>query len=303
LAENKPILSMTGYASASRDTAAGRVVLELRSINSRFLDLVFRLPDDLRAAEAGLREVVASGVARGKVECRIALQKLPSDSRQPAIDRGLLAQLLTIADDIRALAPDAAPPSVADLMRWPGVMAEPASDPEALTRSVVELGRQALRELVASRAREGEKLGQAILERAERMSAIVARLEADAPALLAAFEQKLVERLRAALTDATTGSALPVAEAMERVRQEVTLYGIRIDIAEELSRLAVHIEELRRIVAGGGQVGKRLDFLMQELNREANTLGSKAANIDLTSAAVELKLLIEQIREQVQNIE
>lgn len=294
---------MTGYASASRDTAAGRVVLELRSINSRFLDLVFRLPDDLRAAEAGLREVVASGVARGKVECRIALQKLPSDSRQPAIDRGLLAQLLTIADDIRALAPDAAPPSVADLMRWPGVMAEPASDPEALTRSVVELGRQALRELVASRAREGEKLGQAILERAERMSAIVARLEADAPALLAAFEQKLVERLRAALTDATTGSALPVAEAMERVRQEVTLYGIRIDIAEELSRLAVHIEELRRIVAGGGQVGKRLDFLMQELNREANTLGSKAANIDLTSAAVELKLLIEQIREQVQNLE
>ena len=294
---------MTGYASASRDTAAGRVVLELRSINSRFLDLVFRLPDDLRAAEAGLREVVASGVARGKVECRIALQKLPSDSRQPAIDRGLLAQLLTIADDIRALAPDAAPPSVADLMRWPGVMAEPASDPEALTRSVVELGRQALRELVASRAREGEKLGQAILERADRMSVIVARLEADAPALLAAFEQKLVERLRAALTDATTGSALPVAEAMERVRQEVTLYGIRIDIAEELSRLAVHIEELRRIVAGGGQVGKRLDFLMQELNREANTLGSKAANIDLTSAAVELKLLIEQIREQVQNIE
>jgi len=294
---------MTGYASASRDTAAGRVVLELRSINSRFLDLVFRLPDDLRAAEAGLREVVASGVARGKVECRIALQKLPSDSRQPAIDRGLLAQLLTIADDIRALAPDAAPPSVADLMRWPGVMAEPASDPEALTRSVVELGRQALRELVASRAREGEKLGQAILERADRMSVIVTRLEADAPALLAAFEQKLVERLRAALTDATTGSALPVAEAMERVRQEVTLYGIRIDIAEELSRLAVHIEELRRIVAGGGQVGKRLDFLMQELNREANTLGSKAANIDLTSAAVELKLLIEQIREQVQNIE
>ena len=294
---------MTGYASASRDTAAGRVVLELRSINSRFLDLVFRLPDDLRAAEAGLREVVASGIARGRIECRIALQKLPSDSRQPAIDRGLLAQLLTIADDIRALAPDAAPPSVADLMRWPGVMAEPASDPEALTRSVVELGRQALRELVASRAREGEKLGQAILERAERMSAIVARLEADAPALLAAFEQKLVERLRAALTDATTGSALPVAEAMERVRQEVTLYGIRIDIAEELSRLAVHIEELRRIVAGGGQVGKRLDFLMQELNREANTLGSKAANIDLTSAAVELKLLIEQIREQVQNLE
>ena len=294
---------MTGYASVSRDTAAGRVVLELRSINSRFLDLAFRMPDDLRAAEPGLRELLSAGVARGKVECRIALQKLPSDSRQPAIDRGLLAQLLAAAAEIGRLAPGAAPLSQADLMRWPGVLSEPLADPDAVAREVVELGRAAVAELAASRQREGEKLAQAILERADRMQAIVEGLRTEAPALLAAFEQRLVERLRAAIGEAAAGTSLPAEATMDRVRQEVVLYGLRIDIAEELSRLSVHIGELRRILAGSGPVGKRLDFLLQELNREANTLGSKAANIDLTSAAVELKLLIEQIREQVQNIE
>lgn len=294
---------MTGYASASRDTSAGRLQLELRSINSRFLDLAFRMPDELRSAEPALREQLTAGVARGKVECRISLQKLPAESRQPAIDRGLLAQLVAAADEIQASAPAARPLSVADLMRWPGVLAEPLTDPEAIARDVVALGREAVAQLTESRRREGEKLAQAILERADRMAAIVAQLQVQAPELLAAFEQRLVERLRAALADAAGNTSLPVDEMMERVRQEVVLHGLRIDVAEELSRLAVHIGELRRILEGDGQVGKRLDFLLQELNREANTLGSKAANIDLTGAAVELKLLIEQIREQVQNLE
>jgi uncharacterized protein (TIGR00255 family) len=294
---------MTGFASLSRDTAAGRVTIELRSVNSRFLDLVFRMPDELRAAEPGLRELAAAGLARGKVECRISLGKPPSDSRQPAIDRGLLAQIVAAADEVARLAPSARPPTVADLMRWPGVLAEPLADPEAVARDVIDLGRAAVAELVASRRREGAKLAATIAERADRMQAIVERLKVETPALLAAHEAKLVERLRAALTDAASGTALPVDEAMDRIRQEVVLYGVRIDVAEELSRLAVHIDELRRIVSAGGQAGKRLDFLMQELNREANTLGSKAANIDLTNSAVELKLLIEQVREQVQNIE
>ena len=294
---------MTGYASVSRDTAAGRITLDLRSVNSRFLDLAFRMPDDLRAAEPGLRELITAGVARGKLECRIALQKLPSDSRQPAIDRGLLAQLLAAAAEIGRLAPGAAPLSQADLMRWPGVLAEPLADPEAVAREVIELGREAMAELTASRLREGEKLAGVILERADRMQQIVEGLRTEAPALLAAFEQRLVERLRAALGEAAAGTSLPVEATMDRVRQEVVLYGLRIDIAEELARLAMHIDELRRILGSSGPAGKRLDFLLQELNREANTLGSKAANIDLTNAAVELKLLIEQIREQVQNIE
>jgi uncharacterized protein (TIGR00255 family) len=294
---------MTGYASVSRDTAAGRITLDLRSVNSRFLDLAFRMPDDLRAAEPGLRELITAGVARGKVECRIGLQKLPSDNRQPALDRGLLAQLLAAGAEIGRLAPGAAPLSQADLMRWPGVLAEPLADPDAVAREVVELGRAAMAELSASRLREGEKLAGVILERANRMQQIVEGLRTEAPALLAAFEQRLVERLRAALGEAAAGTPLPIEATMDRVRQEVVLYGLRIDIAEELARLAMHIDELRRILGGSGPAGKRLDFLLQELNREANTLGSKAANIDLTNAAVELKLLIEQIREQVQNIE
>ncbi len=294
---------MTGYASASRDTPAGRLQLELRSINSRFLDLVFRIPDELRSAEPALRELISAGIARGKVECRIALQKLPAESRQPAIDRGLLAQLVAVADEIRTLAPGAQPLSVADLMRWPGVFAEPPADPETVARDVVELGRRVVVELGESRRREGAKLAQAILERADRMQQIVAQLLAQAPELLAAFEQRLVERLRTALGEAAGGSTVSPEEVMERVRQEVVVHGLRIDVAEELSRLGVHIDELRRILQGEGQVGKRLDFLLQELNREANTLGSKSANIDLTSSAVELKLLIEQIREQVQNLE
>ena len=294
---------MTGYASASRDTPAGRLQLELRSINSRFLDLVFRIPDELRSAEPALRELISAGIARGKVECRIALQKLPAESRQPAIDRGLLAQLVAVADEIRTLAPGAQPLSVADLMRWPGVFAEPPADPETVARDVVELGRRVVVELGESRRREGAKLAQAILERADRMQQIVAQLLAQAPELLAAFEQRLVERLRTALGEAAGGGTVSQDEVMERVRQEVVVHGLRIDVAEELSRLGVHIDELRRILQGEGQVGKRLDFLLQELNREANTLGSKAANIDLTSSAVELKLLIEQIREQVQNLE
>ncbi|MCL4743927.1 MAG: YicC family protein [Burkholderiaceae bacterium] len=294
---------MTGYASATRDTAAGRITLELRSVNSRYLDLAFRMPDELRAAEPGLRELIAAAVARGKVECRIAIQKLPGETRQPAIDRGLLARLVACAEEIGAAAPGARPLSVADLMRWPGVLAEPLTDPDAVARDLLEMGRSAVEELGASREREGAKLVATIIERAERIALIAAELQARAPALLAAFEQRLVERLRAALNEAS-GASDPSPEAtMERVRQEVLLHGLRIDIAEELSRLGAHLSEMRRILERGGPAGKRLDFLLQELNREANTVGSKAVNIDLTQSAVELKLLIEQIREQVQNLE
>lgn len=303
MSEQTQIKSMTGYASVTRDTAAGRVVLELRSVNSRFLDLSFRMPDELRAAEPGLRELITAGVARGKVECRIALQKLPGTTRAPTIDHGLLNQLLAVSEEICAMSTDLRPLSAADLMRWPGVLAEPLTDPDAVARDVVALGKAAVAELAASRRREGAKLAAAILERATRIEAIVASLKTEAPALLAAFEQRLVDRLRAALTDAATGSPLPTDQALDRIKQEVVLYGLRIDVAEELSRLDAHVGEVRRILAGDGQVGKRLDFLLQELNREANTLGSKAASIDLTNSAVELKLLIEQIREQVQNLE
>jgi len=294
---------MTGFAAVTRETEAGRLHVELRGVNSRFLDLQFRIPDELRTVEPALRELLAGGLVRGKVECRIGLARPAADSRQPAIDRGLLAQLLAAADQIQSLAPQAQPLSVADLLRWPGVIAEPTTDPEALQRAVLATAREALAQFVATRAREGARLAREIGTRRERMRELVVQVQAQAPALLAAFEARLVERLRAAITDAASGSTLPPEQAMERVRQEVTLHGLRIDVDEELSRLCTHLDELERVVGAGGAAGKRLDFLLQELNREANTLGSKGASVDLTAIVMELKLLIEQIREQVQNIE
>ncbi len=294
---------MTGFANASQDTPAGALTLELRCVNNRFLDLSLRIPDELRAAEPALREVLSGAVARGKLECRIGVQRRPPDGRQPALDLGLLAGLAATARAVREVAPDAAPLSVADLMRWPGVVLEPALDPDTLPAAAAKLAREALKEFRASREREGAKLAALIIERADRMEAIVDKLAGEVPALLSAFTEKLTERLRGALFDATTGAAVPADETMARIRQEVTLYGMRIDVDEELGRLRTHIAEVRRVIAHGGAVGKRLDFLLQELNREANTLGSKAANTGLADAAIDLKLLIEQIREQVQNLE
>ncbi|MBU6270602.1 MAG: YicC family protein [Betaproteobacteria bacterium] len=294
---------MTGFAAVFHDTEAGRLQLELRSVNSRFLDLQLRMPDDLRSAEPALRELLTAGIARGKVECRISLQRAGGETRQPVIDRGLLAQLLTVAGQIAAAAPGAAPPTVADLMRWPGLIAEPSADTEALQQAVVTAARAALAEFSASRAREGARLAAIIGERGAQMRAHVAAVRAAAPALLAAFEARLVERLRAALGSAAGGNGPPLEPLMDRIGQEVTLHGMRIDVAEEIARLDTHLDELDRVLAAGGAVGKRLDFLLQELNREANTLGSKGASVDLTATVIELKLLIEQIREQVQNLE
>ena len=294
---------MTGFAILQCDSPAGMLSIELRSVNSRFLDLVFRIPDELRAAEPPLRERLSAALQRGKLECRIALQRRTPGDRQPALDRGLLANLALAAVTVRELVPDAAPLGVADLLRWPGVWIDEKVDPQTTLAAIPGLADQALVEFVASRAREGAKLAAGIAERTRRIDAIVAGLKQRAPQLLQSFEDKLTERLKAALLEASAGGGVPIEETFSRVRQEITLYGLRIDVAEELSRLGAHVSEVRRVLEEGGPVGKRLDFLMQELNREANTLGSKAGAIELSSAAMELKLLIEQMREQVQNME
>ena len=277
--------------------------IELRSVNSRFLDLVFRIPDELRAAEPPLRERLSAALQRGKLECRIAVHRRTPADRQPALDRGLLANLAQAAVTVRELAPGATPLGVADLLRWPGVWIDEKVDPQTTLAAIPGLANQALAEFIASRAREGAKLAAGIAERTRRIDAIIAGLKQRAPQLLQTFEDKLTERLKAALLEASAGTGVPIEETFSRVRQEITLYGLRIDVAEELSRLGAHVSEVRRVLDEGGPVGKRLDFLMQELNREANTLGSKAGAIELSSAAMDLKLLIEQMREQVQNLE
>ena len=287
------IYSMTGYAAASREMVNGTLNLELKSVNGRYLDLQFRLAEELRALEPMLREKLTARLARGKVECRLFLT--PRRDAVPGlnINGGLLERLLKLEGEIRAVAPAAAPLGVADLLRWPGMIVTEEVSREALSCAVEELLATALEELDATRAREGEKLTGLIRERAAAMRQLVEAVRPRLPLVIAALKERLTSRLREA--------GLAVDE--ERVRQEIVLFAQRIDVDEELSRLAAHLEEVERVLAKGGAVGKRLDFLMQELNREANTLGAKSLDPEVSRIAMEMKVLIEQMREQVQNIE
>ena len=297
------IASMTGFAVAQRATALGTVGVELRSVNSRFLDLNLRLADDLRAVEPAIRERLSSRIARGKLDCRIGLQRRVEVAAQ-TLNAAVLAQLRRLDDEVRTAIPQVANLTIADVLAWPGVVDGAAADTEAVQRELLSALDEAIEALQATRGREGDALRRALLERCDTIEAIAAQVRARVPELRAALERKLFERLDQSLAPAlASAGGLTRDDVAERIRQEVTLYGLRADVDEELSRLATHVTEVRRVLAAGGAVGRRLDFLMQELNREANTLGSKATAIELTNAAVELKIAIEQMREQIQNLE
>jgi uncharacterized protein (TIGR00255 family) len=295
--------SMTGFANAGAPSALGMLAAELRSVNARFLDLTLKLAEELRPFEAALRETLAARIARGKVECRISLQRA-SSTRLPRINEEALAGLAQLAGRIGERFASIRPLSVADALAWPGVVEAPAVDTDELRAAVFALLENTLEEFEASRRREGRALAATLLDRCSAVEAIVVQLKQHVPDMRAAQERKLTERIQQTLTPLLERSAAMSREELaERVRQEVTLAGMRADVDEELDRLAAHVAEIRRVLAAGGPAGRRLDFLMQELNREANTLGSKATAIELTQAAVELKLLIEQMREQIQNVE
>ncbi len=287
------IHSMTGFATQNCDLGTVSLHLELRSVNSRYLDLAFRIVEDLRQAEPAIREQITARLSRGKVECRLNLHTNDSAPRSLALSTALLGQLAHAQAAVRERFPQAAPLSVAEIMRWPGMLADDGIGFEQMQPAIAELTRAALGELIASRQREGEKLAAMIAERVARMRELVAAVAPRMPAIVAEYQEKLTTRLREAVASLDE----------DRIRQEVALFAQRIDVAEELSRLSAHLDETERILKTGGNAGKRLDFLMQELNREANTLASKAAAADVTGAAMELKVLIEQMREQVQNIE
>jgi uncharacterized protein (TIGR00255 family) len=306
---------MTGYASVQSSTpteeansqgsasTSVRFGLEIRSVNSRFLDLSFRLPDELRHTEPALREHITQHITRGKVDCRASVQHRAAVRPELRLRAGVIQALQQAQLQVQQTFASAAPLTVADILRFPGVMDDPQPEPAQWIAAFTPLAQQVVNDLLDNRAREGARLGEMITQRAQAMRAIVAAHQVRAPELVAAFGQRITERLREAATGGLAGSGIPLEESMARIRQEVALHGIRVDVAEELSRLDIHINELMRIVEQGGAAGKRLDFLMQELNREANTLGSKAAGLDTTAASIELKLLIEQVREQVQNLE
>lgn len=285
--------SMTGFAVQNRDLGAVTLHLELRSVNSRYLDLTFRIADDLRQAEPALRERISARLTRGKVECRLNLQTNDAAPRSLAINGALIAQLAEAQAAVRERMPDARPLSVADVLRWPGMLADDSLAFEQLQPAIAALIDAALDEFVATRRREGDKLADMIRERVVRMRELVATAAPRMPLIVAEYQDRLTVRLREAVA----------ALDEDRIRQEVALYAQRIDVAEELTRLTTHLDEVERILKAGGSAGKRLDFLMQELNREANTLASKSPATDITGIAMEMKVLIEQIREQVQNIE
>jgi len=286
------IYSMTGYAVASADSPRGALNLELRSVNSRFLDLQFRVAEELRAAEPMLRERIAGRISRGKLDCRLNFGNSASPAQQQ-LNAQAIQQLRTLAAEVARAFPDAAPLRAADVLRWPGVLAEPAADEEA-TRAILEaLVRRALDELCAARGREGAKLAAILLERVAEMRRRLAEVAPLVPEAVATHRAKLAERLREVLD----------AGVEERIRLEIALFAAKSDVDEEITRLTAHLGEVERVLAKGGAAGKRLDFLAQELNREANTLASKAAGLKIADCALELKLLIEQMREQVQNIE
>jgi uncharacterized protein (TIGR00255 family) len=281
---------MTGYAAASAASPRGTLSLELRSVNARFLDLSFRIADDLRALEPVLREAIGARLARGKVDCRLSLAEGGDDEGR--LNDAALERLKRLAAAAQKAFPEAAPLRVADVLRWPGVIAGEA-DEEGLRARAAELCRRALDELVASRSREGAKLAAVIIERVRAMRARVEEVAPRVPEALAAYQAKITERLKDAIGSADD----------ERIRTEVALFTTKADIAEELDRLRAHLGEVEAVLAKGGSIGKRLDFIAQELNREANTLASKAASAAISDAALELKVLIEQVREQVQNLE
>ena len=287
------VYSMTGFSVVTREWPEGTLVLEIRTVNHRYLEAQCRIPDQWRHLEPAMREQLSRHVKRGKTDCRLEWRTAQTASQFGTPDTVALERLRHASALVQEVFPDAAPLSVGDILRWHGVMAQDGSLPPSLEDDILAAMDEALQGLARTRAREGDKLRAFLLERVTQLQDIVLPLSGQVPALVAAFQEKLTRRLQEAL-----GSA-----EEDRVRQEVVLFATRVDVEEELSRFKVHLEEIRHILNGGGSVGKRLDFLMQELHREANTLGSKSVSAPLSRASLDMKILIEQMREQIQNLE
>jgi len=287
------IASMTGFAASARETAAGQLAIELKSVNHRYLEFQCRMPDELRALEAPLREAVTAKLTRGKVDCRLTYTPRSLGPKALEPDPQAMASLAAASAGVLAAFPGARALSVSEVLHWPGVLADVGIPADLLKDEVLASLETALHDLNQTRAREGAKLAAILAERLDHMGALVEEARPLMPAAIRAFQDKLSQKI-------TEAAGAPMDE---RVQQEVVLYAARIDVDEELSRLTAHLAEFRRVLQKGGAAGKRLDFLCQELNREANTLGSKSVASDTSRISVELKVLIEQMREQVQNIE
>ncbi len=311
------VYSMTGYASASAgpaapgdeagsaetgthraSAAAGSVTIELRSVNSRFLDLVLRLPDEFRALEPALRDMVGAAFRRGKIELRLNAQ-IEASGAWPQPQPEQLNRLARLESTVQGWLPKAAGLSVNEILQW----CRSGSAAPKLDEAALEAARRCVTGLRDARAREGERLVAILMERVKRLRELAAQAEPLVPAVVQRQQQRFLERWQEALAVVDASASVPREALQERAINEAAAFAIRIDVAEELARLRAHLDEIERLLKAGGEVGKRLDFLIQELLREANTLASKAASLELTNISVEMKVAIEQLREQVQNLE
>ena len=308
-----PVYSMTGYASAQHSSAnaaaepdaksppASQLGLEIRSVNSRFLDLSFRLPEDLRQFEPALRDLLIAKLKRGKVEVRASVESAVSSAISDPSPK-LLQRLNAVQDNVKAWLPTAPALSVADVIR---LAATEQSSKQDWGEAIMPLATKALKDLLGARQREGVRLATMLLERVGQLRALAGQAVPLVPQLVAQQRQRFMERWNDAmgLAKTTADGAIALDAAQDRALTEATAFAIRIDVAEEITRLNSHLDEIERLIKAGGEIGKRLDFLIQELHREANTMGSKSAALELTHISVDMKVLIEQMREQVQNLE
>lgn len=285
--------SMTGYAAIAQPIENATLTIELRAVNSRYLDLYFKLDDALKNLEPVLRERIAAKVNRGKLECKLNLMPQNQVAASLQINQEILQQLSDVSAYIQKKLPQSEVLSVGEILRWPGVLTGTEISTETLTQAVESLLETALQDFNASRAREGEKLKSVILDRVAQIEQLVEKVKPMMSTLVQEYRSKLEAKLADVMKTLDE----------ERIAQELVLFMQRVDVDEELSRLSTHVSEVKRILNQNSPAGKRLDFLMQELNREANTLGSKSVSVQTTQVSMELKVLIEQMREQIQNIE
>ncbi len=293
---------MTGFAHHQVQTLLGILNIELKSVNSRYLEVSCRLPDELKAFEGDIRSILTSGVKRGKLDCRISW--MGDIKVEKELDTDSLKTLLSLQKQVLEELSSAASMSVESILTYPGLLKSKTIDQEALKAEVLKGLTSALDMFNESRRREGEALSEVILSYCCQIESIVSELKPKLPLMLEALQQKLEQRLSESLEKTLSAkSELSSDEVRERIRQEVLLYAIKMDVDEEMNRLLTHIKEIRRTLTQGDEVGKKLDFMMQELNREANTLGSKAVAIEMTQTSLNLKIVIEKMREQIQNFQ
>lgn len=296
------VCSMTGFAYLQIPTPLGLLGIELKSVNSRYLEVNQRIPEELRFFEGEIRQAITTRVTRGKVDCR--MQWVGEPEFEQTLNIKAVENLLKLQQEVLVVCADAKVLTVSNILQFPGVLKPASIDEEALKATVMSGLKKTLEMLLEARKREGEALAIVIGSYCDQIESIVAELVPKLPLIINNIESKLEDRLSDALSKSLLeNSTLSKEEIIDRIRQEVTLYAIKLDVDEEMNRLLTHVKEVRRLLTYGNEVGKKLDFLMQELNREANTLGSKAAAIEMTQTSLALKVTIEKMREQVQNLQ